>query len=82
MEGKDLPEVNELLWEAVLSDGSNAVGKDANDIAVGRKSTARKIEIAAELELKTSAPSTWTAKQLNMGSPQMVGSYVKRLQNG
>jgi putative transposase len=80
MEGKELHEVNELLWEAVLSDGLSEAGKDGDDIAADRKSAAWKIEIAAELKLKTSAPSTWIAKQLNMGSPQLVGSYVKRLQ--
>lgn len=79
MEGKELHEVNQLLWEAILSDGLEAAGKNVDDIRADRKSAPWKIAIAAELKLKTSAPSTWIAEQLNMGAPQLVGSYVKRL---
>lgn len=82
MEGKDLREVNELMWEMLLSDGLAAAGKGADSITNDRKSAYWKIKIAAELKCKTSAPSTWIAQHLNMGSPQLVGSYVKRFKSG
>ena len=82
MEGKDLREVNELMWEALLSDGLASAGKGADSIANDRKSAYWKIKIAAELKGRTSAPSTWIAQHLNMGSPQLVGSYVKRFKAG
>lgn len=81
MEGKELREVNELLWESVLFDGLDAASKDADAIANDRKSAPWKIKIAAHLKCQTSAPSTWIALQLNMGSPQLVGRYVKRFQS-
>ncbi len=44
------------------------------DIAYDRKSAHWKVWIVAELKRHTSAPSTWIAHKLNMGSPQLVGS--------
>ncbi|MGB0744019.1 MAG: transposase, partial [Opitutales bacterium] len=79
MEGRDLAEANELIWENSLKRGMKAAAKTNTDIANDRKSAAWKIWIASELKRHTSAPSTWIAQKLNMGSPQLVGVYVKRL---
>ncbi|MGB0259632.1 MAG: transposase [Coraliomargarita sp.] len=78
MEGKDLAEANELIWENSLKRGMQAAGRTDADIASDRKSAEWKIWIAAELKRHTSAPSTWIAQKLNMGAPQLVGVYVKR----
>ncbi|WPJ97513.1 transposase [Coraliomargarita algicola] len=80
MEGKDLAEANELIWEDTLQRGMQAVSRTDVDIANDRKSAAWKVWIAAELKRHTSAPSTWIAHKLNMGSPQLVGVYAKRLE--
>ena len=79
MEGKDLAEANELIWENALERGLQAAGRTDVDIANDKKSAVWKIWIAAELKRHTSAPSTWIAQKLNMGSPQLIGVYVKRL---
>jgi len=79
MEGRDLAEANELMWENILKRGTKAAAKTNKDIANDRKSAAWKVWIAAELKRHTSAPSTWIAQKLNMGSPQLVGVYIKRL---
>ena len=78
MEGKDLQEANELIWESTLSRGLEAEGKDIASIEMYKKSADWKIRIAAELKQTTSAPVTWIAKKLNMGAPQRVSTYVKR----
>ncbi|MGE9289671.1 MAG: hypothetical protein ACQKBT_01695 [Puniceicoccales bacterium] len=57
-----------------------AVARTDVDIANDRKSADWKVWIAAELKRHTSAPSTWIAHKLNMGSPQLVGVYAKRLE--
>ena len=80
MEGRDLHEVNVLIWEAKLTEGLKAAGKDAAAIESERKSAPWKIEIAANLKLLTSAPSTWIAEHLNMGSPQRISRYVRAFQ--
>ena len=79
MEGKDLKEANELIWEGCLSRAILAAGKTDTDLQRDKKSAPWKIWIASELKQHTSAPSTWIAEKLNMGAPQLVGVYVNRL---
>ncbi len=79
MEGTDLKEVNEMIWEHCLERAVRVVGKTEADIAGEKKSARWKIWIASELKRYTSAPSTWIAAKLNMGAPQLVGVYVNRL---
>jgi len=79
MEGKDLKEANELIWQQSLERGLRAAGRTMADARKDKKSAEWKIWIAAQLKRNTSAPSTWIAQKLNMGSPQLVGVYVNRL---
>lgn len=81
MEGRDLREANEIIWESCLQQGMQALGKTKADAASDRKSASWKIWIASMLKRDTSAPSTWIAAKLNMGAPQLVGNYVKRLRH-
>lgn len=78
MEGRDLREVNELMWESVVARGLEQAGKDRTAVKADKKSAEWKVRIAAQLKRTTSAPSTWIAQQLNMGAPQLVGTYVKQ----
>lgn len=78
-EGKELKEANELIWENTLERAVQALGKSKVDIAGEKKSASWKIWVASVLKRKTSAPSTWIARRLNMGAPQLVGVYVNRL---
>jgi hypothetical protein len=78
MEGKDLREVNELMWESVLTHGLKNAGKTHSEVKADKKSAEWKVRIAADLKRTTSAPSTWIAQKLNMGAPQLVGSYIKQ----
>jgi len=48
------------------------------EVESDKKSALWKVRIAAELKRTTSAPSTWIAQKLNMGAPQLFGSYVKQ----
>jgi hypothetical protein len=79
MEGKDLKEANELIWQQSLERGFRAAGRTMADAQKDRKSAEWKIWIAAQLKRNTSAPSTWIAQRLNMGAPQLVGVYVNQL---
>jgi hypothetical protein len=79
MEGIELKEANELIWENCLERCLLAAGKIDHDITSDKKSARWKIWIAAEFKRNTSAPSTWIAQKLNMGAPQLVGVYVNRL---
>lgn len=78
-EGKELKEANELMWESSLERAIQALGKTGVDIAREKKSAFWKVWIASVLRRNTSAPSTWIARRLNMGAPQLVGVYVNRL---
>jgi len=79
LEGKDLKEANELIWDSSLHRAILAAGKSKADIHRDKKSALWKIWIASELKRHSSAPSTWIAQRLNMGAPQLVGVYVNRL---
>jgi hypothetical protein len=63
----------------MLERAVQALGKSKVDIAGEKKSASWKIWVASVLKRRTSAPSTWIARRLNMGAPQLVGVYVKRL---
>ncbi|MFP4157316.1 MAG: hypothetical protein ACLFU4_06830 [Opitutales bacterium] len=79
MEGNDLKEAKELIWENCLQRAVRAAGKAGTDIVGDKKSARWKIWIASELKRHTSAPGTWIAEELNMGAPQLVSTYVNRL---
>jgi REP element-mobilizing transposase RayT len=78
-EGKELREANELIWENMLERALQALNKTKVEIAGDKKSAFWKVWIASKLKRNTSAPSTWIAQRLNMGAPQLVSLYVKRL---
>jgi REP element-mobilizing transposase RayT len=78
MEGKDLKEANELIWQQSLERGFRAAGRTMADARNDKKSAEWKVWIAAQLKRNTSAPSTWIARKLSMGAPQLVGVYVNR----
>jgi hypothetical protein len=59
------------------------VGKGGQvEVYPEKKSAFWKVWIASELKRTTRAPSTWIAGKLNVGAPQLVGTYVNRLQRG
>ncbi|WP_162051179.1 MULTISPECIES: hypothetical protein [unclassified Lentimonas] len=78
MEGQDLREVNELIWESVVARGLEHAEKTSTSLKTDKKSAEWKVRIAAELKRTTSAPSTWIAQKLHMGAPQLVGIYIKQ----
>lgn len=82
LEGRELREANELIWENCVKKGMQVAGKSRADAEAEKKSADWKIWIASELKRTTSAPSTWIAEKLNMGAPQLVGTYVNRLRRG
>ena len=63
-EGRDLSEVNELLWERLLEQCLSALGKTSEDIEANPKSADWKIAIAVVLKKQTSAPNTWISQHL------------------
>lgn len=78
LEGSDLREANELLWEKVVVGALGFLGKDEGAILSDRKSARWKVIIAAALKRKTSATNVWITRRLNMGIPQAVSQNVGR----
>lgn len=78
MEGRDLAEANELLWEALLERGLRAAGQTELSARDQKKSEAWKIWVAHELKRRTNAPNAWIAKRLHMGVPQAVSVHTGR----
>ena len=78
-EGRDLSEVNELLWERLLEQCLSALGKTSEDIEANPKSADWKIAIAVVLKKQTSAPNTWISQHLSMGVSQAVSRYTAAL---
>lgn len=77
-EGRDLQEVNELMWQRRLDRALAEVGKTKTQTVRSAKSADWKVMIAAALKRSTSAPNGWNARELNMGFAQGVSLYVGR----
>lgn len=82
LEGEDLREANELIWQEFLQAGLRAAGKHGEMIVSSRKSAEWKVWIACELKRRTSAPNTWIARELNMGVPQAIAVLTSRFLRG
>ncbi len=77
-EGRDLQEVNELIWRRCLERALSRMGKSGSEIMDSPKSVEWKIMIAAALRRRTSATNVWIARELNMGVAQSVSLHVGR----
>ena len=82
MEGRDLAEANELLWEEMLERGFQAAGRTAATARGQKKSEQWKIWVAAEMKRRTNAPNAWIARRLHMGAPHAVTIHVKAFECG
>ena len=78
-EGRDLIEVNELMWEKLLDQCLSVFDKTAKDIKADPKSADWKVAIASVLKKQTSAQNAWISRQLSMGAPQAVSRYTAAL---
>jgi len=79
LEGQDLAEANELIWESLLARGLNAVGETEESARLQKKSAAWKVWIAAELKRHTNAPNAWIALRLHMGVPHAITIHLGKL---
>ncbi len=77
MEGRDLAEANELLWEELLERGFRAAGETEATARDQKKSEQWKIRVAAEMKRWTNAPNAWIARRLHMGVPHAVTVHVR-----
>jgi len=82
MEGRDLAEANELLWEELLERGFRAAGQTAATASGQKKSEQWKIWVAAEMKRRTNASNAWIARRLHMGAPHAVTIHVKAFECG
>lgn len=80
MEGRDLAEVNELIWESLLERGLRAASQSEQAARRQNKSEEWKIWIAREMKRRSNAPNAWIAKRLHMGVPQAVTVYIGRFE--
>ena len=78
MEGRDLAEANELLWEALLDRGIRAAGQTEQTARRQKKSEEWKVWVAHELKRRTNAPNAWIAERLHMGVPHAVTVNIRR----
>lgn len=81
MEGRDLAEANELLWEELLERGFRAAGQTDATARAQRKSEPWKIWVAAEMKRRTNAPNAWISQRLHMGVPHAVTIHVRRFES-
>jgi REP element-mobilizing transposase RayT len=79
LEGKELAEANELIWESVLQCGLDIVGETEVSARAQKKSAAWKVWIAAELKRQTNAPYAWITERLHMGVPHGFTIYLSKL---
>jgi len=78
LQGRDLTEANELLWEEMLERGLRAAGQTEQTAREQTKSEPWKIWLASELKRRTSATNTWITKRLYMGVPQAVTIHTRQ----
>jgi putative transposase len=78
-EGRDLIEVNELLWQRLLDQCLSALEKTPEDIKADPKSADWKVAIATVLKKQTSAQNAWISQRLSMGVPQSVSRHTAAL---
>jgi putative transposase len=77
-EGRDLKEVNEIMWERELTKALVVCEKTPESIHAEMKSAPWKVMIACALKQRTSASNPWITSKLNMGIPQAVSLHVGR----
>jgi len=82
LEGRELAEANELIWESLLERGLRAAGKTEQAARGVKKSAEWKIWIANEMKRRSNAPNAWIAKRLHMGVPQAVTVNIGRFKAG
>lgn len=75
---EEIREVKEARWREKLSECLNRIGKTTEDAARESKAAAWKVETAAVLRRETGATPGWIARELAMGSPHSVRSYLSR----
>ena len=79
--GKDLQEVNQLLWSSTLKICLQQFNKSSKDIKYDIKSAKWKVCIACAMKQKTSATNVWIADKLNMGVPHGASRYVSEFRS-
>jgi len=80
LEGRDLVEASELIWESLLQRGLSAAGKSEQAALAVKKSEEWKIWIARELKRRSNAPNAWISRRLHMGVPQAVTVNIGRFE--
>ena len=78
LEGRELVEANELIWESLLQRGLRAAGKSEQAARGLKKPEPWKIWIALALKRRSNAPNAWIARRLYMGVPQAVTVNIGR----
>ena len=81
LEGRDLAEANELLWDELLERGLRAAGQTRASARDQKKSEPWKVWVACELKRRTNAPNAWIAEHLCMGVPQSVSVHVGKFRS-
>jgi len=82
IEGRDLVEANELLWEELLERDFRAAGQTEATARDQKKSEQWKIWVATEMKRRINAPDAWIARRLHMGVPHAVTVHVRAFECG
>ena len=75
---EEIRELKEARWREKLSECLRSAGKTIEEAAKEPKAAAWKVETAAMLRRETGASPGWIARELSMGSPHSVRSYLSR----
>ena len=65
-------------WEAAVAEGLAEKNRRESDLAIAPRKQGWKIQLAAQVREKSSAPIAWLALRLQLGAPASLRSYLCR----
>jgi putative transposase len=76
----EVQELREEVWTQAMHTELKALGRSTAALATRPSKQPWKLELARRLRMQTSAPIGWLAKNLQLGQPASLRSYLCRLQ--
>jgi len=76
----EVQELREGVWAQTLRTELKALGRNPAALTTRPRKQPWKLELARKLRMQTGAPTGWLAKNLQLGQPASLRSYLCRLQ--
>jgi putative transposase len=71
-ENPEVQHIRQLRWEAALTQGLQALGRQPAEALLGRKSAPWKLALAAWLKARTQVSNRWLSVKLHLGVPTAI----------